>query len=145
MNAEDADAVQFMEIASHLGYLGYAVSPPPEDATWYAATHPNRWNFLFTRWRGFLWLRCVVDLPAGVTSDCTRALEWVNEVRVNARVASYHVAEYRDGEHVIEATAFLPIAYDRQAFGALMLNWIEDTSRISPTALEDAERNEQVS
>jgi hypothetical protein len=43
---------------------------------------------------------------------------------------TYHLAN-DDGEHVIEATTFLPIAYERQAFGEWMLLWIEETSRIS--------------
>lgn len=130
MNAEDADTVHFMDIASHLGYLGYTVTPPPVGAMWYTASHPSRWTFAFTRWRDFLWLRCVVDLPEGVSSECTRALARVNHLRVDARVAAYHLAN-EHGRHVIEAAAFLPITYDRQTFGNWMLMWIEETSRIT--------------
>ena len=136
MNAEDADAVQFMDFASHIGYLGYTVTPPPVGAKWYTATHPARWKWAFTRWRGFLWLRCVVTLPKGVSAEGPRALEQVNELRLDARVAAYHLA-HDDEEHLIEATAFLPIAYDRQAFGEWILHWVEDTTRISATAFHD--------
>ena len=136
MNAEDADAIHFMEIASHLGYLGYTVTPPPAGAMWYTASHPSRWKFAFTRWRTFLWLRCVVNLPEGVSSECPQALDRVNQLRIDSRVVAYHLAN-DDGEHVIEATAFLPIAYDRQAFGEWMLLWIEETTRISAAVFLD--------
>jgi hypothetical protein len=49
---------------------------------------------------------------------------------------AYHLAN-DDGEHVIESTAFLPIAYDRQAFGEWMLLWIEETTRISAAVFLD--------
>jgi len=121
MNAEDADAVHFMEIASHLGYLGYSVTPPPAGEMWYVAEHPTRWTFVFARYRCFLWLRCVVNLPEGVSSDYPRALARTNELRMDARMASYHLANDQ-GEHVIEASAFLPATYDRQSFGEWMLH-----------------------
>lgn len=133
MNTEDADAIHFMEIASHLGYLGYTVTSPPSGAIWYTASHPTRWKFAFTRWRNFLWLRCVVDLPEGISSDSEQGLECVNRLRIDSRIVSYHLAN-DDGEHVIEASAFLPIAYDRKAFGEWMLLWIEETSRITAAA-----------
>jgi len=136
MNAEDADAIHFMEIASHLGYLGYTVMPPPSGAMWYTASHPSRWKFAFTRWRSFLWLRCVVNLPEGICSECPQALDRVNQLRIDSRVVAYHLAN-DDGEHVIEATTFLPIAYDRQAFGEWMLLWIEETTRISAAVFLD--------
>ena len=133
MNAEDADAVYFMDIASHLGYLGYTVMPPSDGAVWYTASHPSRWTFVFTRWRSFLWLRCVVDLPKEVSSESPQALARVNHMRVDARVVAYHLA-HEHGQHVVEATAFLPITYDRQSFGDWMLMWIEETSRITAKA-----------
>jgi hypothetical protein len=131
MNTEDADIIHFMDIASHLGYLGYTVTPPPDEAMWYTASHPSRWKFVFTRWRGFLWLRCVVTLPDDISADCSRSLARVNQLRLDARLAAYHLAE-DEGDTVIDATAFLPIAYDRKDFGEWMLLWIEETSRIGP-------------
>ena len=130
MNAEDADAIHFMEIASHLGYLGYTVTPPTAGATWYTASHASRWRFGFTRWSGFLWLRCVVTLPEVYSADCARSLALVNQLRINARVASYYLANDEENS-LVEATAFLPAAYDRTAFGDWILLWIEETSRIS--------------
>ena len=142
MNDEDADAVHFMDVASHLGYLGYTVTPPPAGAIWYTASHPARWKWAFTRWRGFLWLRCLVTLPSGVSAESPRALEQVNQLRLDARIAAYHLAQ-NDEDHIIEATAFLPIEYDRQTFGEWILLWIEETTRISTTVFLDHEFKEQ--
>lgn len=131
MNADDADAVDFMEIASHLGYLGYSVTPPPDGSRWYCASHANHWTFGFTRWRGFLWLRCGVALSANEAADSIATLERVNNHQRMARVTKFHVARDSAGQVSIEATAFLPFTYERAAFGTRMLQWIQETSRIS--------------
>lgn len=131
MNTDDADAVRFMEIAAHLGYLGYEVTPPPEGRLWFVASHPAHWTFGFARWNTFLWLQCVVTLPDDEFCDLTRTLEWVNELRRDASIAKYHVTQETDGECVVEASALLPLAYDRQSYGPWMLQWVEDTSRLA--------------
>jgi len=145
MNTEDADAIFFMETASHLGYLGYTITPPPAGAAWYTASHPSRWTFVFSRWRGFLWLRCVVNLPEGVTSDSKQSLERINDLRGPARLVNYHLAQDENGEHVVEAAAFLPIAYDRQSFGDWILQWIEETARISASLFRGLNHEEKAS
>jgi hypothetical protein len=130
MNADDANAVDFMDFAAHLSYFGYTVTPPPDGSRWYIATHPERWKFAFTRWRGFLWLRCGVTLTAGEAADSPATLAWVNDLRRGARITKFHVESDPSGEDFVEATAFLPFAYDRKAFGVWMLQWIQETSRI---------------
>lgn len=75
-------------------------------------------------------------------SDCLQALARVNQLRLDARVAAYHLAN-DEGVHVIKATCFLPIAYDRQSFGEWMLLWIEGTSRMSAAAFLDATPEER--
>jgi hypothetical protein len=134
MNADDEDAIDFMEIASHLGYLGYTVTPPPDGSRWCCASHTDHWTFGFTRWRGFLWLRCGVPLSAEESADVAATLEWVNDIRHSARVTKFHIARDPSGEVYVEASAFLPFAYEREAFGVWMLQWVQETSRINPPA-----------
>jgi hypothetical protein len=136
MNPDDADAVHFMEIAAHLGYLGYEVAPPPDGQPWFIATHPDNWTFGFARRNTYLWLRCVVTLPDDELCDFPRTLEWVNELRREASLAKYHVTREDGGECIVEASALLPLAYDRKSFGAWMLQWVEDTSRLAKPRVE---------
>ena len=132
MNAEDSDVVRFMEIAAHLGYLGYTIRPPADDSCWYIANHPSKWRFCFTRWRAFLWLRCSLALPACDSAERVSALEALNALQEDAVVTKYHLDDPEGGEWGIEATAFLPIDYDRQLFGSWALRWIEETDKLAP-------------
>jgi hypothetical protein len=141
MNADDADAVDFMEIAAHLSYLGYSVMPPPDGSCWFGASHPDRWSFGFMRWRGFLWLRCAVNLPAGESEQSVGTLEWVNDLRRGARITSFCVQRDQSGSDFVEASAFLPFTYERKAFGIWMLQWIQETSRIVVPASRRGELN----
>lgn len=136
MNTDDADVIHFMEFATHLGYFGYEVTPPLDGRPWFKATHPDHWTFTFTRWNAFLWLRCVVVLPDDELCDFTRTLEWVNELRRKASIAKYQAALEDDGERVVEASALLPVAYDRHSFGSYMLKWVEDTARLASARVE---------
>jgi len=130
MNADDADAVDFMEFAAHLGYLGYTVTPPPDGSRWYTAAHPEKLTFGFTRWRLFLWLRCGVTLSSDEAADSLDTLEWVNDMRHSSRITNFHVDRDPSGKTFVEASAFLPFAYDREAFGVWMLQWIQETARM---------------
>ncbi len=131
MNAEDADAVGLLEVAAHLGYLGYKVTPPADDDSWCVASHPERWRFVFRRWRSFVFLRCVVQLTEADTANRWHVLEWVNALRLKAKLTCFHAG--RDGEEqaYVEATAVLQVGCDRAAFGAWMLTWVEEISRIT--------------
>lgn len=131
MNLDDADAIDFLEIAAHLGYLGYTVVPPAVGNQWFLAKHKDRWNFGFRRWRSSLFLKCTVGLEESDLGDRGQLLEWLNELQIKARLTSYHTAKNSLGQPYVEAAALLPIEYDRSAFGAWMLTWIEEISRIT--------------
>jgi hypothetical protein len=127
MNASDADAVHFLDLAAHLGYLGYSVTPPEDESRWYRACHDQRYTFRFARWRQFLWLQTSVVLSSQQGSERTAALAWINLLRQAARLTKYHVYGGRDKALVVDADAFLPIGYDRRQYATWLLQWVKET------------------
>jgi hypothetical protein len=127
MNAQDADVVHFLDLAAHLGYLGYLVKPPEDDSRWYHACHDMKYTFRFARWRQFLWLQTSVVLSAAALRERPAALAWVNTLRQAARLTKYHVYAGPDENLVVDADAFLPSRYDRRQYATWLLQWVKET------------------
>lgn len=130
MNADDQDSVLFMDVASHLGFLGYSVEPPSENDHWYLANHPIKYSFWFRRQEALLRMLCRVSLgPAkpGVRALLLRAINAINE---DTDVAGFSIAECRDGDWDLCIVGNLPLRYEQQEFGSLFLLWQEECHRL---------------
>jgi hypothetical protein len=95
------------------------------------AEHSERWNFAFRRRRSLLFLQCSVSLPEADAADISRVMEWLNDLRLKARLTSYSAATHPTGEAYLEAAAILPVAYERAVFGGWIMTWIEEISRLT--------------
>ena len=133
MNAEDADIIFFMDFAAHLGYLGYAVSPPSDYSRWYVASNAHGMSFRFTRWRQFLWMRNSLTLPTPPNGDQTDLLEWINSLRKTAVITKYHMYKCSSEQLAVEAAAFLPVHYDKSQYAIWLLRWIKETDSLAMT------------
>ena len=82
-------------------------------------------------------------MSAEESADVAATLEWVNDIRHSARVTKFHIARDPSGEVYVEASALLPFAYEREAFGVWMLQWVQETSRINPPASRRGSQRER--
>lgn len=137
MNKQDLDAVDLLEVATHLGYFGYEVMPAEADGDWYTAKSNATWSFECSRWRNFLCLRRYRNLKKPKEVGLGEYYELVNRVQQSSSVTQLVITE-NDGENVtVHSWAMIPASYDRRSFGRHLLNWTRDADRLQ-TAIEVA-------
>lgn len=130
MNKQDSDAIDLLEIATHLSYFGYQVMPVESDGEWYAARGNATWSFEFARWQAFLCLRRSRTFRKSRDTDFGKYHDLVNRVRRISAVTQLVLSEDDAENFTVHSWAMIPATYDRRSFSRNFMDWTRDADRL---------------